>query len=141
MTVVYGNKYDRTLDVAEIAKRIRAEIKDQIKRELLPDLKASVRTRRFAGGEAIDVEITAFPCAVLNPERLAFERANPLAGCTLPRYNARASAALRQIQAIVDGYNYDGSDSQSDYFEVNFYGHVEISHKITSAERRVFQKV
>ncbi len=33
-------------------------------------------------------------------------------------------ALAKAIRAIMDSYNYDGSDAMTDYFDVRFYGNV-----------------
>jgi hypothetical protein len=42
------------------------------------------------------------------------------------RYTAEAVALRTAIEQIVSAYNYDGSDIQSDYFNVRFYSNVDI---------------
>lgn len=59
-TKTEGTLYRETisLDAREIASLIRSQIRQSSKEGLIPsDWKYSVRLRRFAGGQAIDVEI------------------------------------------------------------------------------------
>lgn len=127
--IAYGSKYEKDLDGVEIARRIRMDIKAGIKAGKLPKgLKASVRTRKSSLHEAIDVVIKAAPgVTVSNPERVAFQAANPMSRCELPRHTDAARALLATVEAIVGAYNFDGSDLQSDYHNVNFYGSVEFA--------------
>lgn len=62
-----GAKYDSSLNVVEIAKRIRADIKAAITAGTIPAIKTSVRISRYSMGRSIDVTITETPFEVLNP--------------------------------------------------------------------------
>ena len=54
----------------------------------------------------------------------------------LPRYTSEASALVSLIEGFASAYNYDHSDSQSDYYSVNFYdGRLGFSYEIERAER------
>jgi hypothetical protein len=60
-----GKKYEAGLDVTEIAKRMRADIKQAIADGEIPEgVKARVRTPRFAGGQSIDIRVTSIPFMV-----------------------------------------------------------------------------
>ena len=112
-----GNKYEATrdLDVAEIAKLIRKDLK-----AAFPGSKFSVRTRRFAGGCAIDTELKSWAgdlseIVTVKPEKIC--------GVTEWKFTRNLDA----INAIVEAYNFDNSDSMTDYFDegkvVLFEGH------------------
>lgn len=45
---------------------------------------------------------------------------------TSPFYTDECKNVLQRVKDITDEYNYDNSDSQSDYFDVNFYLHLSI---------------
>lgn len=76
-----------------------AEVAKLVRKDLaalkLP-VKPSVRISRYSGGQSLDVSVKM----ERNPE------------------------VAKKIRAILDSYNFDESDSQSDYFCVRFYGHV-----------------
>ncbi len=122
----------------EIARLIREDIKTAKKAGLLPKaLKVSVRRDYFAGGSSIDCMITKAPFLCINPEYIAEYDANPH---QFGNYEARPLTidcyrALQVIQLIVDQYNYDNSDSMTDYFDVNFYDHVSIHWEYESNEK------
>ena len=110
-----GSKYDKNLDIAQIAKMVRADLKQAVKEGKLPEHKVSVRVRRYAGGQSLDVAVTQ--CAALGS-------------------SDRDEGGVRKPQAmfmhtvmsqIIAAYNYDNSDLMTDYFDVNFYGHVEFN--------------
>ena len=149
----YGHKYQEQqgLSTTEIAKLIRADIKQAIKEGLLPDRwKYSVKSRSFAGGSSIDVRVrdcadgwieceghvpgskqmlpnggwTALNC----PNVWCSARNDPeYAHAATPHkvLGEEARVAKMTLQRIHDSYNHDGSDAMTDYFDVNFYGTVD----------------
>jgi hypothetical protein len=123
--ISYGAKYDRNLDIAEIAKRVRADIKALVSDGQLPRAKYSVRIDRFSGGCSLDVRIDEVPFPILNEERVRCDTLEPHVyhADTLPLHTDAAQDLLRRIEMVTAAYNYDGSDSQTDHFNVNFYGH------------------
>jgi hypothetical protein len=136
--ISYGWKYERSLDVAEIAKRIRQQIKNAIAAGALPQLQASVKISRFAGGQSIDIRVVKASFQVLNHERVLVEHEQPhtfFPTAHYPIYTLHAVAALKQLQSMLDAYNYDGSEIQVDYHNVNFYGHAEYSNDLRERER------
>ncbi len=140
MMTTNGPKYDKTLSSTEIAVRVRGDIKAAIIAGNLPrGLKVSVRTKYFAGGSSITCEVTAVPVGMraLSVEFLRDEiRSSPWA-----RYTHEAKDVLDKIEALLNAYNFDGSDSQSDYFHVNFYTHVKFAFDLEQAERRAIAMV
>jgi hypothetical protein len=144
----YGENYisDYRVSTTEIAARIRADLKirrnlgkrtakaaeDQFSlalKDVIADapasIKFSIRSAYFSGGSSIDVTIKGVPTEwgwVKDPEY------DPM-DC----YHSRKwieSDALKALKAEVSrvhqSYNHDGSDIQTDYFDVLFYGHVEV---------------
>jgi hypothetical protein len=121
-----GSKYVGGRDITEIAKLVRADIKAAIKGKLLPAIKTSVRIQRFSGGRSLSVKITAFPetfCAYV-------------ANCHLSNQDSRyivnsdeLKQLLKDLKHILDSYNFDDSDTMTDYFHVNFYGSVDVDWK------------
>jgi hypothetical protein len=116
----------RNLDITEIAKLIRKDLKD----EIFAGLKFSVRIDRFSMGQSIDCTITDAPetFAVINPN---FEIAFALGNCThgISRYTDNAAALLKVVEKVVNKYNYDDSDGMIDYFSNKYYSHVSYCYK------------
>ncbi len=135
----FGAKYDKDMDIAEIAKRVRADIK-----AAFPSVKVSARISRYAGGRSLNVRITQLPKGMLpmNPQRVVFEAQNPHACLPngMPRYNAAAEKLLTDVKAIVNAYRRDQSDIQTDYFSTNFYGDVDFSHELEQAHRHLIHE-
>lgn len=116
MDTWYGSKYEETkdLDIKDIAKLVRGDIKAAVKTGALSDLlRYGVRIERFSGGQSIDVRI-AWKQPPEDAERRLHE-------------HARANCWLETLKGIVDAYNFDGSDMQSDYFRVRFYSHIGLA--------------
>jgi hypothetical protein len=174
----YGYKYAETfgaegagrtryLSAAEIAKLMRADIKQAVAGGLLPaDWKYSVRPHNFSGGRSIDITVKSGggawqECTGIIPgsehtgtytkadgtvDTYTTDRSCGNVWCKAggqykdepsAAYHdiltAEAQAAKMTLERIHFAYNHDGSDIQTDYFDVNFYGHV--SFATADAER------
>lgn len=137
---VYGAKYNRDLDIAEIAKALRADIKAGIANGELPKgLETSVRIRRYSGGQSLDVTVTACPAfRCVNPEwaLATFEPTHPnfRSHEHRARYTAEAESLLTRLNTMREAYNHDGSDLMADHFDVNFYGNVTLRRDDSEVE-------
>lgn len=125
-----GAKFKSGRDTKEIAKLIRADIKRAIESGELPKIKTSVKMDRFSGGSSIDVKVVAVPAGFVR-----YTREYIIANLSHTHdYNTvltdEASALLKSLERIGKEYHRDNSDSQSDYFDVNFYFGVEFDHDI-----------
>lgn len=160
----YGYKYEEQagLSNAEVAKKIRADIKVAVNEGLLPDRwKYSVRSRSFAGGCAIDVRVKDCADAWVECDGTKVGSKHYFTdgsgGFTAtacgnvwcaahndPVYAAHATyhyvlgeealAARLTLERIHGAYNHDGSDIMTDYFDVNYYGGVDFDDR--PADRR-----
>lgn len=126
--ITQGSKYQATrdLDIAEIAKLVRKDLKAaQAAGELPADAALSVTIDRYSGGQSLGVVVSGMPDTWtynqpgLEPDYAEYVPAH--GGMT-----DEATAVLRKIEGLVFAYNYDGSDIQSDYFNVRFYSSVKI---------------
>ena len=120
----YGDKYNGKLSTVEIAKLIRQDIKNHIEMGCLPDAKYSVRSKYFSGGSSIDVHVSNLEHKVYTPEMVHYLKLREFPPIGVTCYTKVAENLLNTVQKIMDQYNHDGSEIQSDYFDVNFYGHV-----------------
>lgn len=133
--VAYGAKYDKALDVAEIAKRVRADLKALVASGELPAAKYAVTISRYAGGRSLRVRIEGLPFAVANEERVKADVLQASANgwtdqaAPLLLHTEAARAVRAKVEAVVEAYNFDGSHSQSDHFHVNFYGDVDFGEQ------------
>ena len=118
--IAYGSKYAETKDLGtkEVAAKIRMEIKAMVKAGELPKAKYSVTISRYSGGSSIDVKIGYVELegfTLFNPERLAFEKANPHTFTHEPRYSVGAMLLDKVIESMLHSYNFDGSEPMTDY--------------------------
>lgn len=123
-----GAKYDDTLDIRDIARLVRSDIKVAKKDGSFPgDAKVSVTISRYSMGQSLNVHVTLPD----RPARVPADdpRARPYQGVgyapeTL--YTIEAEDIIAAVNRIVAQYNYDNSDTQTDCFDVNFYSHVTV---------------
>lgn len=142
----FGAKYEATKNLAtvEIAKLIRADIKAAIEAGTLPRGKYSVRSSH-GSGRSIDVRIQNLEgVRLLSVEWVRWraeheDHETPPAGFV--RYSAVAQAAVDTLKAIHWSYNYDGSDSQTDYFNVRYYGDASIAWEYEKAQTDLYREI
>jgi hypothetical protein len=96
-----GAKYQQVkdMDIADIAKLIRQDIKEQYPAAS----KSSVRIERYSMGQSLYVVIKGINAT-------------------------HAERVKKGIKQIVEAYNFDDSDSMTDYFHVNFYSDVRLEN-------------
>ena len=132
---------------AEIAKAIRADIKTARAEGLLPnDWKYSVRSSNFSGGCSIDVTVSGPFDEIMVHED--FSKCAINGGChEATRYHAYrncggsahltelAESAEMTLKRIHNAYNYDGSEVETDYFDVRYYGQVTFDYALWAKAR------
>lgn len=114
-----GGRHESGRDITEIAKDVRGDIK-RAKEDgwLREDLSFSVRTERFSGGRALRVQVKGMS----DDERLAYAPEiynrwfNPRGGLS-----EEAAQTQERVETIIDQYNRDESNSQVDYFNIDFH--------------------
>lgn len=137
-----GAKYDENLDVAEIAKRIRADIKAD--KSLPKGLKVRVRISRYSMGQSIALtwEMTG-EWTLHNPARLAWDAENPhgYSGHAPEEAKARYSVTSRilseKLEAIANAYQDSESDIHTDYHNCNFHLSVGVASAWEDERRAV----
>jgi hypothetical protein len=114
--------------IKEIAKQVRADIKAAKKKgEMHYMTKVSVRIQRYSMGRALLTTITELSGPVYNIDWILFKQQHPNDWWTredVPeKYSLEAWIEKKRIDEIVARYNWDKSDAQTDYYNVNFaYG-------------------
>jgi len=100
-----GSKYAETkdMDIAEIAKLVRKEIKEFYSE--MKGVKISVRIERYSMGQSMAIRISNTGFA---------------------RRTTMNDQMRDELKKIVDQYNYDDIDSMTDYYNVRFHGDVRI---------------
>lgn len=142
MERIYGPKYHATKDLTkvQVAALIRADIKAAVAARELPPLVYSVKTHLYSGGGSIDVRVRGFEAPRKGPRfpvvAPAFARGETDGRSgTDYRLTPEARLILEKLKAMMDAYNYDGSDIQTDYFDVRFYGDASFDWREEQAQR------
>lgn len=136
--VVYGDKYKQVkgMRLPDIAKLMRADIKIARKvgtksstpgalatvdplGDMPKEIKVSVTSEYFAGGGAIRMRVKNIPL------EWGFVQKRDQWGDMRWVPSDAFEAVLTDLKVIHQAYNYDGSDSQVDYYHVNYYGSVD----------------
>lgn len=132
---------------AAIAAAMRADVKTAQSEGLLPTRWTySVRSKTFAGGCSVDVDVRDCEdawrecdggqgcrnvwCAARNDPRYAHAAKRHIV------LTDEAEAAKMTLERIHNAYNHNGSEIQVDYFDVRYYGHVEFESPDAAAWRR-----
>lgn len=133
-SVSYGSKYEETkgLDITEVAKLIKKDLRAEFK-----GYKWSVTTERYSGGQSLKVKLKDAPSdfQLYNPEWLAHYEETGRYNRELEQYTGSAKDLMQRARAIVESYNYDGSDAMVDYFNVRFYESVKFDHTFAKARQ------
>ena len=124
-----GAKYQsvKNLSIREIAALIRKDLKKYPAKD---GYKFSVRSDIFSGGQSIAVTIRSIPedITVETPGFVAWREQNPHSSYlgAPQRYGDELTALIDDVKDIVNAYNFDNSDSSSDYFHQNFYDSIRL---------------
>lgn len=143
-------------------KDIAKAVREQLKKEL-PQWKFSVTVESYSGGSSITLSVMAGPKQIVEAHhdwqkgRIEYTPDNPFSGyAQLNHYQLLSSLAsdqekrltngeyltpqgwkmLRKAAQILSAEHWDKSDSQVDYFNTNFYRHVQIGKWDKSYEVR-----
>lgn len=138
----HGYKYDEVEQLtgekyagaAEIAKLMRKDIAEAVEFGLLPGapVRYSVTSESYSGGQSIDITVKDWqgPWYACHCEETG-EQIHPRPSCLSPE----VEAAKMTLERIHGAYNHDGSDIQTDYFDVRYYGQVSWESPDTAAWR------
>ena len=140
-----GINYKEDLSTKDIAKLIRKKLKEEFK-----DYKFSVRYKSFAGGSEIEVSLMKTNFEIYNKEYKEDKNGNVYTErdyeyaqlnhytllqdkwedsngyCNGVYLTEKAWKVLKRVVEIAESYNYNDSDSMIDYFDTQFYFHLEI---------------
>jgi predicted transcriptional regulator with HTH domain len=116
-TEIVGNKYNQVkdLDITDIAKLIRQDLKK------FKDCKFSVSIKRYSGGKSLNVKLVE--CSNLNRFKIFKSEYCDSRAVFIDEFDA-------ELKSIINQYNFDRSNPQSDYFHVNFYEHLYIDRDL-----------
>jgi CRISPR/Cas system CSM-associated protein Csm4 (group 5 of RAMP superfamily) len=131
-----GCKYQETKDksLKEIAQLIRKDLKQYTDncKKLGYDIKLSVKTQYYSMGQTIHVTIQDTNFNLFNSNFNPNEKIND----NNEIYTNKFKKLNEVIHTICSQYNYDDSDSMTDYFSTKFYIHTHMSYKIKKKEKQ-----
>lgn len=114
----------------EIAQQVRIELKKEF-----PNCKFSVTTEYFSMGQAMKVSLTSAPFEATQDGK-SYTQLNQYVlrrddnygdyNCNGALLTEDAWKTMKRVDEIANGSNWDNSDSQTDYFDVNYYCHMNI---------------
>jgi hypothetical protein len=124
-TTSIGSKYDGYVDVADVAKKVRVDLKRAHAAGVLPAAATlSVTTDKFAGGQSIHVEVRGmFDSEIFEPTDDGHH------------HTAKTAKMLKRVEEICDAYGKSTSDWQSDYHHTVFYTSVTAESERSAAWR------
>jgi hypothetical protein len=116
----------------------------------LPKCKYSVRIERYSGGQSLNVSIKEYQGPIHDRRHMELDHELRKGAKTIGKdryrdlYAERAAITTRftqevvdlikALEGMVDQWNYDGSETQVDYFNVNYYSHVSVDSDQVHAE-------
>ena len=132
---------EKIYDTTVIAKLVRQQLKKE-----LPNCKFSVTSKWFSMGSEISVSLMAAPFPVFASDvdcngneqekdyaqlnhyqlRRAYDYGNPPGVCNGVFLTPRAWEVLSRAVEIGQLHNWNNSDIQTDYFDVNYWFHIDI---------------
>jgi len=133
---------ERIYGTTKIAKLVRQQLKKE-----LPGFKFSVTSKRFSGGSSISVALMTAPFPVFAKDedvngneqakdyaqlnhfqlRKGYDYSHHYSGvCNGAYLTPEAWEVLARAVEIGQLHNWDNSDIQTDYFDVNYYFDIEI---------------
>lgn len=116
-----GSRYDSLLSTIDISARVRAYAKERYK-----DYKFSVRTEYYSGGSSIYIKLVSGPVPAFKedaPRPYVSTMSNISENFGL---TSEVFAVVSDVVAYCNSFNYDDSDSMTDYFDTNFYLHINV---------------
>lgn len=116
-----GSRYDGNLSTTDISARVRVYAKERYK-----DYKFSVRTEYYSGGSSIYIKLVSGPVPAFKedaprPYVSTMSDISEKFGLT-----SEVFAVVSDVVAYCNSFNYDDSDSMTDYFDTNFYLHINV---------------
>lgn len=107
-------------DIKTIAKEIRTELKKAYK-----GFKFSVTIERYSMGQSLTVNVMEAPFQICEDGSTS-KQVNHVWLEKSELFTQKGKALLKKITEIANRDNWDNSDSMTDYFDVNFYFHLEV---------------
>lgn len=120
-----GSNYDSKLSTKEIVAKVRSYAKRNF-----PDFKFSVRSKWSMYADSLYIKLNGGPCIPFAEGSRLAERGylstmNNLEGWKKD-LTPKVFAALDAVSNYASSFRYNDSDSMQDYFDTNFYIHIDI---------------
>lgn len=113
-----GERYDSSLSLKEIAKKIRDYVKSD---EILGQCKWSVSTSYASMCQTLHIKLMEAPFEAFNDSYRDHGLWNEFAKFHNSEFTKEANEVMCRISNYVESYNFDDSDPYTDYCHVNFY--------------------
>lgn len=115
-----GIRYNSNLSIKEVAARVRNYAKER-----WPGFKFSIRTQYYSGGASIHLTLTSGPISAIIGDREYISACSNVRGYK-KELSKEVYDVVNDVCDYLQSYNYDDSDGMIDYFDVNFYTHINI---------------
>lgn len=121
-----GSNYDSKLSTKEIAAKVRSYAKKNF-----PDFKFSVRSEWSMYTDSMYIELKSGPCVPFVEGSRSAERGYMSTMSSVKAWEdeltPKVFAALNAVSNCASSFRYNDSDGMQDYFDTNFYIHIEVS--------------
>ncbi len=121
-----GSNYDSKLSTKEIAAKVRSYAKKNF-----PDFKFSVRSEWSMYTDSMYIELKSGPCVPFVEGSRSAERGYMSTMSSVKAWEdeltPKVFAALNAVSNYASSFRYNDSDGMQDYFDTNFYIHIEVS--------------
>ncbi len=121
-----GSNYDSKLSTKEIAAKVRSYAKKNF-----PEFKFSVRSEWSMYTDSMYIELKSGPCVPFVEGSRSAERGYMSTMSSVKAWKDELTPEMFKVLDAVTTYassfRYDDSDGMQDYFDTNFYIHIEIS--------------
>lgn len=121
-----GSNYDSKLSTKEIAAKVRSYAKKNF-----PEFKFSITSRWSMYADSIYIELKTGPCVPFVEGSRSAERGYMSTMSSVKAWEDELTPEMFKVLDAVTTYassfRYDDSDGMQDYFDTNFYIHIEVS--------------
>lgn len=131
-----GSNYDSKLSTKEISAKVRAYAKKNF-----PEFKFSVRSEWSMYADSMYIELKSGPCVPFVEGSRSAERGYMSTMSTVKGWENELTPEMFKVLDAVTTYassfRYNDSDGMQDYFDTNFYIHIEVSDEYKVIEPKV----
>lgn len=131
-----GSNYDSKLSIKEISAKVRAYAKKNF-----PEFKFSVRSEWSMYADSMYIELKSGPCVPFVEGSRSAERGYMSTMSTVKGWENELTPEMFKVLDAVTTYassfRYNDSDGMQDYFDTNFYIHIEVSDEYKVIEPKV----